>query len=112
MDAIKFLDTYRRICNEYDDCSGCPLQVEDLECMLNGDASTKDDVVVSVVEKWEREHPIKTRQSEFLKLFPGANISNGILALSPCMLEADYRSDKCHDCCNECKRKYWSEEVT
>lgn len=32
------------------------------------------DFAIETVQEWSNEHPIKTRQSEFLKVFPNARI--------------------------------------
>ena len=78
-----------------------------------------DDSIKSIeemvlkVEQWAKDHPLKTRQSEFLKMFPGASVSDGTLDIRPCIIE---KSVKCialegKDCDN-CRREYWLTEVT
>lgn len=71
--------------------------------------------VVEIVEKWAAEHPPKTRQSEFLKMFPDANVDeHGVISISPCELNTKEYTD--NDCkrtepCDICRHKYWSQEV-
>lgn len=39
--------------------------------VMLGDASVESiGEMISIVEQWSKDHPIKTRQSEFLKMFP------------------------------------------
>lgn len=69
------------------------------------------DETVSKVEQWAKDHPIKTRQSEFLKMFPNADID----CILPCDLDKNLKRGHCHDDdvgCFYCKQDYWNEEVT
>lgn len=69
---------------------------------------------VSKVEQWAKEHPVKTRQSEFLKMFPNAPKSGRVLDICPQNLNIDYMPPKrCENIsCGACKTDYWNEEVT
>ena len=75
--------------------------------------------VVEIVERWGKEHPRKTRQSEFLKMFPNAQIFEGVLKIEPCeLIDSKLNSEECHSYdefglsgCYECRKKYWLEEV-
>jgi hypothetical protein len=69
--------------------------------------------MVSTVEQWAKEHPAKTRQSEFLKLFPYARVkkANGLPIVSPCDLDVKL-AGKCEGIpCQECWKKFWLAEV-
>ncbi len=74
---------------------------------------------VSIVEKWSKEHPRKTRQSEFLKMFPNAQIFEGVLKIEPCeLIDSKLNSEECHSYdefglsgCYECRKNYWLEEI-
>ena len=75
--------------------------------------SKEIDKVVSNVEKWSAEHPVKTRQSEFLKLFPNASTDeDGVLDVSPCEIDVNYFKG-CEDeiNCSICAKEYWLAEV-
>lgn len=69
MDAVEFCKTVNRMC-ENQVCKECPVY-EDERCMVGfGDNSIRSiEETVSKVEQWAKDHPVKTRQSEFLKLF-------------------------------------------
>ena len=115
MDAVKFIEERNRMCKSFGDrCTGCPASdacEDDLYCAVE-QASTLDATdQVAIVEKWSAEHPRKTRQSEFLNLFPYADLSTGTVNVCPNSLYAG----KC-DCaryknCLSCKREFWSQEV-
>lgn len=78
-------------------------------------AQKKNDYegMVEAAEQWDAEHPIKTRQSEFLKLFPYARVkkANGLPIVSPCDLDVKL-AGKCEGIpCQECWKKFWLAEV-
>lgn len=74
---------------------------------------------ISKVEQWAKDHPVKTRQSEFLKKFPDADLSD-ITRLLPCSLDKTLKPLRCAKygylsitCrCDRCRDDYWNEEVT
>ena len=77
-------------------------------------AQKKNDYegMVEAAEQWAAEHPIKTRQSEFLKHYPDARIlTHGCLNACP----MDVFSDADINCnaqpCFECKKAFWLAEV-
>ena len=70
--------------------------------------------MVKAAEQWAAEHPAKTRQSEFLKMFPDAPIypDTGLVRVSPCQVDRAL----CGNCptginCIECRKKFWLAEV-
>lgn len=110
MDAVEFCKTVNRMC-ENQVCKECPVY-EDERCMVwFGDNSIRSiEETVSKVEQWAKDHPVKTRQSEFLKMFPNADID----CILPCDLDKNLRRGHCHDDdvgCFYCKQDYWNEEV-
>lgn len=117
MDVVKFIEERNRMCRYFDNgCDGCPASnaCKDELCCAVGQESTIDaKAQIAIVEKWSKENPRKTRQSEFLKLFPEANVDgDGCLTLIPCQfyqnmyIECDDRYK-----CAECRRKFWNQEV-
>lgn len=73
--------------------------------------------VVAEVEEWAKMNPIKTRQTEILKMFPEAYVSaNGSLYLCPASVSAAHR-DENGNCkvrglkCADCRREFWCQEV-
>lgn len=73
------------------------------------------------VEQWAKEHPAKTRQSEFLEQWPEARIdkTTGVLTICPAELTKECRDDReacgaysVETCvCEPCRRKFWMQEV-
>ena len=115
MDAIKFLKEKNRMCSSYDGCAKCPadnqnngfeIDCEVLEC-------DKPEEFVDIVERWSDEHPIKTRQSEFLKMFPNASMDgNGSVGLCPISVDSTFSRDSCYSkSCIQCKKDFWLEAV-
>lgn len=106
MDAIKFVKQLRRM-NE----QGVPKKRFIYPCA--GQETDPPEEVVAEVEEWAKEHPAKTRQSEFLKLFPYARVkkANGLPIVSPCDLDVKL-AGKCEGIpCQECWKKFWLAEV-
>lgn len=116
MDAVEFVKTVNRLCKNRH-CDGCPVAKEG-RCMVGFDYYSVKNIekTISKVEQWAKDHPVKTRQSEFLKQFPNADLTR----LQPCMIEKDKRTMWCgkyadfgaNGCCDECRCAYWNEEVT
>ena len=107
MDAVKFYKAFKRMCYKTD-CKDCLL---DQKCRPS--ANVEPEEVVQLVAEWAKDHPVKTRQSEFLKLFPDAQIDTyGALTIRPCSIEKGLCS-KCTTLsdCVDCRREYWLTEV-
>ena len=113
MDAVEFLKARSRMCND-NVCEGdCPL----FYC-CNDRIDDNMVELVSIVEQWAKEHPAKTRQSEFLKQWPDAEIGDdGLPSVAPCQLykdmeEKDENGVCCKNCgCAECRRHFWLKQI-
>lgn len=112
MDAVEFLKTLCRMCN----CECCNCEFRKRLSVFETCTSwrkTHPEEAVAIVEQWAAEHPVKTRQSEFLKHYPGARINNadGLPMASPCDLDGKL-AGKCEGIhCPECRKKFWLTEV-
>lgn len=111
MDAVKFLKERKRMCDKYC-CESCPISIMNNGTYEGCDYLGKNhpEKCVEIVEKWSADHPVKTRQSEFLKMFPNAEIENGVAAACPKSLDKNVECEPLSSC-DECTRKYWLEEV-
>lgn len=116
MDAVEYLKTLRRMCNcECRKCEFGKRLSEFVTCTVW--RKTHPEEAVAIVEQWAREHPVKTRQSEFLKLFPGAApTKDGALAICPKAFSPEYKDEmglcKWHYAeCDNCCREFWLAEV-
>lgn len=118
MDTVEFLKTVDRLCRAEEDCSSCPLNGYACDANLKDVARyyTLESVqdMVQKVEQWTTDHPVKTRQSEFLKMFPNAKIYNDVIWLCPKYIGCDYKPEEnCNEIsCFDCKREFWLAEVT
>ena len=82
------------------------------DCKHNG-TITCNDCSHSHKSMFERK-PKKTRQSEFLKMFPNAELEEGVLMITPCIVDSTVKTDTCEPnliMCEECAKAYWNEEV-
>lgn len=107
MDAVKCMKAVTQM-----------LQSGTIDCAIQKyiSAQKKNDYegMVEAAEQWAAEHPVKTRQSEFLKQFPNAPIYTNThnVALDPCLVDTTLRGH----CptgrgCDICRREFWLAEV-
>lgn len=119
MDAIEFFKTANRLCKNQG-CETCPIGKKGY-CMVGIDNNSVKNIEETILklEKWAKDHPVKTRQSEFLKLFPNADMQR-IHTLFLCVMDQTIRPTRCVKYgsfsspkkCVECRNDYWNEEVT
>ena len=126
MDALEYEKARIRMCNtmvlKEGGCSAFPLYDGlKFRCMIAASVVTKpdEDAIkknIDKVIKWAKDHPVKTRQSELLKMFPNAQMSadGDVIWMCPKYISYDYRPEEnCHEIsCSDCKRKFWLTEVT
>lgn len=115
MDAVEYLKTVRRLCNEYTPiCPDCPA------FYVCGDRiyyATQEKMAEALndVEAWKEEHPAKTRQSELLKLIPNAKMIKGAINVFPCLIDPLYDENHMGECggrdCDLCRSEYWTEDI-
>lgn len=105
MDAVEFIKQVRRMGKQKGEAICFKLEEKDTE-------------IVEKVEQWAKEHPVKTRQDEFLKMWPDAEIGDdGLPGIAPCQLYKDIEEkDKngvcCKNCgCGKCRRDFWLKEI-
>ena len=127
MEAEEYFKAYERMCDSFDSknnitgkpCVGCPLDDIGRGCHMN-DLTNNAEECVAAVEKWAKEHPVKTRQSELLKLFPGAEIRDGVLNVCPMKIDPEaYTHQRGYNCihikddvlCPDCMRGFWFQEI-
>ena len=105
MDAVEFIKQVRRMGKQKGEAICFKLEEIDTE-------------IVEQVEQWAKEHPVKTRQSEFLKQWPDAEIGeDGLPSIAPCQLNVELlQRESPDDCegrgvCDKCRRDFWLKEV-
>ena len=112
MDAVKFVKTLGRMCNA--ECIKCEFWKRRGKWeSCNSWQKKHPEEAVAIAEQWAAEHPIKTRQSEFLKQWPNARISNvdGFPAINPCGLDSTVVNECDVTSCSKCRSKFWLAEV-
>lgn len=111
MDAVEFIRERNRMCKHFRGCAGCP--ADGMICSTIWGMNDTERLV-QVVEEWAKEHPHKTRQSEFLERWPGAIVEDGVLILCPkvVMGRKEWMEKGCGGTkCNSCRREFWTQEV-
>ena len=108
----EFFKELKRMCDKFNStCVGC--KIYDI-CFDTGCYSfIKNDTqeAIEIVQKWSDENPIKTRQSEFLKMFPNAAMVDGVIGLCPEWVDKKIECNYQQTSCYKCKEKYWLSEV-
>lgn len=127
MDAVEFLKEKDRMCRTILFVGGFVGRCDECEIgkrRASGQTCDKyivkhPEEAVAIVEQWAKEHPRKTRQSEFLKMFPEARLFNGVLAIDTCKIDSSrFNTEECHMYdefgtlgCDKCREQFWHEEV-
>ena len=110
MDALEFLRERKRMCNLHKGCAGCLF--EGSKCAVSNITPDEDyKRIIATVEQWSKEHPVKTRQSEFLKMYPNAPLDGGALVLCPRAVDFTYTCPINEKGCKVCRKQFWSQEV-
>lgn len=121
MDAVEFLKEAMRMCESYTNCTNCVLKQKSAamrcHCFTTSIETEAPDKLVAIIEKWSKEHPIKTRQDKFLEQYPDTLVdAQGIININPCMIKKQ-KFNQTKDCsnfnisCEECREKFWGEEL-
>ena len=104
---------YGRLCRTVITCDNCPLCAKQ-----NGTNLSCDDLLIKNPDKANeiilnrcKEHPIKTRQSEFLEMFPNAALVDEAVNICPREIDNQYSADCTKLSCHDCKKFYWLAEV-
>lgn len=112
MDALDFFKARKRMC-EATNCNSCKLYHTQVSCCITPQYEKIEacEEAIAIVEQWAKEHPVKTRQSEFLKLFPNAQTDSGCLNACPMDVFGNTGIDCNKRTCFECKKEFWLQEV-
>lgn len=105
---------YARMCGETEECSFCPLNLRNngTNFTCNMFIVTYPDKANEIILNWCKEHQIKTRQSEFLKMFPNARTDvDGVLSICPQFANKDFSCQTSEKRCSDCCKEYWLAEV-
>ena len=99
MEFKEFYQKYRRMCESYKNCKGCPRDYKG--CLDFERIGVELDELENDVEQWSKEHPPKTRLQDLLEKYPSVKLSiSGYPML--CCRTLGY-CDECLHGCNGCK---------
>ena len=117
-----FLKELDRMCRYYsitqnnvgeESCKNCPISIanngRDVSC--TNFLTKYPQKAIEIVRKWSDQNPIKTRQSEFLKVFPNAHLINGVINICPKTAFFDFGDCPTQKTCDNCRKEYWLTEV-
>ena len=115
MNAVEYLKKQDELCNYYGEvCRDCPLGKNNNGYNIECNEMSKKHPVKSVyiVKKWSEQRK-KTRQSEFMKMFPNATLDMcGSLDICPIIIDKNMScSEKAGAKCIECRKQYWLAEI-
>lgn len=108
MDAIKFVRERNRMCSNKT-CSDCELSPQNngADLLMCCDFVWQHPAeAIRIVKQWSKKNPAPTRQSEFLKHYPNAELdeSTGALVLCP----SQVFGIKCpRQDCDLCRKNFW-----
>lgn len=117
---VKLIKDYARMCESKVgiDCDRCELNKNKKYSSCELFMMKEPEKAVEIIEEWAAEHPAKTRQSEFLKMFPDSvKDKDGVIIVPPCAVEKSrfegigIRCNASEKDCAQCKHDYWLEEV-
>lgn len=120
MDAVTYIKEAMRMCKSSDDnCEHCPAKIEKF-CPISlcrtvmNDMHGNEEKAVSIVEQWSKDHPVKTRQSKFLKMFPKVPMKDDVIDICPATVaEGLKNAEHCnHILCEDCRKTFWLMEVS
>ena len=120
MDAVKFLVECHNRCEDCRLKAGKEFSMENcFLCSLNHHISNFKqegaEEMVRIVEQLIKEKKSKTRQSEFLKMFPNAPVNKGtVLGICPRDVDLTFVGScerRSSEFCNRCKKEYWLEPI-
>ena len=111
MEFKEFYQKYRRMCESYKNCKGCPRDYKGCPrdykgCLDFGVELDELDELENDVEQWSKEHPQRTRLQDFQKKYPNASMGPYgtpticCIDLGYCKNDCDLFKGNCVDCWN------------
>ena len=109
MDAIEYLKERKRMCDGFAHCTGCPLSYQENGTELTCGRFVEEypEKTVELVEKWSKEHSVKTVKDDFLEKYPNAEMRvNGVP--ESCAKELGYKVPENRYCAYYNCEKCWN----
>lgn len=142
VDFNRFFAIRNRMCKVYKCSPECPVNKfseknnmmnkklahqQCASCLTNPNVLTPElaEKLYIILDNWDNENPLNTRQNKFLELFPNAKFrvgSDGVINLCPAFIDKDYKeryfSDgSCYlvinndEPCKICRKNFWLKEI-
>lgn len=116
-----FFEELDRMCeavNKYDEAENCVFYKPHYGCCGHMDWLPDGvEKAMTILQKWSNEHPKKTRQSEFLKMFPNAKYwynekGDKYIEFCPKLFDSTLKCRKDGSGgCSACIKEYWLAEA-
>lgn len=90
MTAKEYLETKKRMCESFTECTGCAL--ESCGIMCDDVSNIESDEAIAIVQKWGEEHPVKTLMDKFFEVFPNVQKSNNGVPVGICPIAVGYHN--------------------
>ena len=100
---------FARMCKFYKNCNDCALAKSTAICQVF--IEEHPDKANEIILKWCKEHPIETRQSKFLEIFPNVALVGEAINICPREIDNKYSADCTKSSCYDCKNFYWLAEI-
>ena len=119
-DFKTFAEEKKRMCQSLEPQILCPLKQGWTSWLCDeceGMCFQETDFAIKTVQKWSDEHPRKTRQSEFLKMFPNAKYwynekGDKYIEFCPKLFDSTLKCRKDGSGgCSACIKEYWLAEA-
>lgn len=111
---------YKSNCSLHKDSNDCPFKMQIAgynQCYFTYFAPKSwsthwdESSIEQRCDKFIKEHPIRTRQSEMLKIIPDTELEGGIIALCPSDVLDVKDCNNDYDSCYECRKAFWLKEI-
>lgn len=101
---------YARLCASFEKCNQCVLLkfCAEQRNIFSNDIDKANEIILN----WCKEHPIKTRQDRFLKLYPNSLIDgDNVSHICPRYINKQFICQESEKRCCDCRKEYWLAEV-
>lgn len=94
-DNFDYLGELVRMCSLNPECNECPLGLSDGCCTAKPYSIVRQkslDTVRELIKEWSDEHPVKTRSTEFKKMYPNVKVDeDGYPTICPNELDRTFK---------------------
>lgn len=102
---------YARVCASFEKCNQCILSefCAEQQSKFSSGICKANEIILN----WCEEHPAKTRQSEFLKMYPNAVLDDDkVINICPENIDIESGINCGKQSCDTCRKNYWLAEAS